>query len=86
MHNLIARAQMQMIGVGQLDLTTDVFQIRRTQRALDRALRTDIHKYRGLYRSVRTGKYTAPRRALGFQKFKHTLPLCIRSLPIFLRR
>ena len=63
----IAGTQMQMVGIRQFDLTADVLQIRRTQCALDRALRADVHKDRCLHRSVRTGEHAATRVTLGFQ-------------------
>ena len=60
LHDLVARAKMQMVRVGQLHLRSDVLQIFRGQRALDGRLRADIHKYRRLHRAVRAGKFAPP--------------------------
>ena len=60
LHNLVARAKMQMVRVGKLHLRSDVLQILRGQRALDGRLRADIHKYRCLHRAVRAGKFAPP--------------------------
>ena len=55
-HDLVSGPQMQMIGVGQLDLRADRFQISSRQRALDRSLRADVHKNRRLNRPMRAEK------------------------------
>ena len=49
---LITGTHVQMIGVGQLDLTADCLQILRRERALDGRLRADIHKHRRLDRAA----------------------------------
>ena len=60
LHNLVARAKMQMVRVRKLHLRSDVLQILRGQRALDGRLRADIHKYRRLHCAVRAGKFAPP--------------------------
>ena len=60
----IARADMQVIGVRQLDLTADLLQVARRESALDRALRADVHEDRSLHCAVRRLQLTAPRAAL----------------------
>ena len=70
-HDFVARAQMQVVGVGELDLCADALQILSAQRTLDRRLRADVHKDRRLDRAVRARKFPAPCRALLFEKFEH---------------
>ena len=61
-----------MVGIGKLHLTADVFQVLGAQRAFDRALGADIHKYRGLHSAVGAGKLTPPGVALLLFQFKHS--------------
>ena len=46
-HQLITGAQMQMVGVAQHDLGTDVFQIQRRQTAFDGGGGGNVHGMRG---------------------------------------
>jgi hypothetical protein len=48
-----------MVGVAQFHLAPDLPQIFRTQRTFDGALRTHIHKHRGLHRTMGAGKFTS---------------------------
>ena len=72
--HFIAWTKVQVICVGQLDLRPNLLQIRRAQRALDRALRADVHKDRRLHRPVRTRKDAPPRVSLFFNDLKHPSP------------
>ena len=65
-HEAVTGSQMQMVGVGKLDLTADGLEVRRAQRALDGALRADVHEHGRLHRAVRAGKYAPPRLPFGF--------------------
>ena len=65
-HEPVAGAQMQMVGVGKLDLTADGLEVRRAQRTLDGTLRADVHEHGRLHRAVRAGKYAPPRLPFGF--------------------
>ena len=51
-HNLIAGAQMQMIGVAEHNLAADILQIQCGKPALDGCCGGHIHKCRGLYRTM----------------------------------
>ena len=62
---------MQVVGIGQFYLTSNVFQIFRAQSAFDGTLRANIHKYRGLDSTVGTGEFAPPRLPLRFFQFKH---------------
>ena len=68
---LITGTKVEMIGIGQFDLTADFLQIMGRNGTLDRALGTHIHKHRGLNGTMRTGKHAAAGTAFGFQYFKH---------------
>lgn len=57
---------MQMVGIGQLHLTPDVFQILGAQRAFNRALRADVHEHRRLDGAVGTDEFSPAGFALGF--------------------
>ena len=72
--HFIAWTKVQVICVGQLDLRPNLLQIRRAQRALDCALRADVHKDRCLHRPVRTRKDAPPRVSLFFNDLKHPSP------------
>ena len=65
-HEAVTGSQMQMVGVGKLDLTADGLEVRRAQRALDGTLRADVHEHGRLHRAVRAGKYAPPRLPFGF--------------------
>ena len=51
-HKLVARAQMQMICVAQLNLTVDILEVICRDGAFNRAAGCDIHKSRSLHSSV----------------------------------
>ena len=73
-HGIVARAQMQVVSVGKLDLAAEILQVKRAHAALDGRLRADIHKDRRLYlAAVRASKFAAPRAAFIFDDLKHTL-------------
>ena len=65
-HHLVGGTQMQVVGIGQLHLTTNIFQILGTEPTFDGGLRAYIHKHRRLYRAMCTGKFTTPGIAFGF--------------------
>ena len=58
-HHFVPWTHMQVIGVGQLHLGTDVLQVLRGHRALNGRHGTHIHKYRCLHHPVYGGQ-TAP--------------------------
>ena len=60
LYQLVARAQVQMVGVGQLHLTADVLQIPGAESALDGPLGAYVHEHRGLDRAMGAGKHTTP--------------------------
>ena len=72
---IVARAQMQVVGVGQLHLAADVLQVLGTEGALDGPLGAYIHKNRGLDRAVGAGKFAPAGLPLRFDHLKHRLPL-----------
>ena len=63
---LITGTHMQMIGIGELYLCFQLFQILGRDSALDGSRRADIHENRRLNCSVRSLKLTAARTALLF--------------------
>ena len=71
-YDLIRRSQMQVIGIGQLHLTADFFQVFGAQCALDGALGAHVHKHRGLDSAVGTGKFAPPCFSFRFFQFKHS--------------
>ena len=74
--NIVAGTQVQVVGIAQLDLTFDAFQIVGAESTLNGTLGAYVHKYRGLYNAaVGAGKAAAPGAALGFDDFKHPLLL-----------
>ena len=74
-HHAVSWAQVEVIGVGQLNLTAQFLQVKGGHRPLDSPLGAHIHKYRGLHRAVRAGKLPPPGRALGFDYSKHSILL-----------
>lgn len=72
LHNAVTGTEMEMIGVGQLNLAAHILQVVGRHCALDGALGADVHKNRGLYRAVGAGKHAPPGSALGLDYFKHT--------------
>ena len=72
LHDSVPGANVQMIGVGQLHLGLDLFQILSRYCSLDGSHRSDIHKNRGLDSSVNGLKLSPFRPALFFQNTIHT--------------
>ena len=69
---LITGAQMQMVGIGQLDLTAYFFQVEGAEPSLDSPLRTYIHKNRRLYlAAMGTPETAASGATLPLDYFKH---------------
>ena len=71
---LVAGSDVQMIGVGELDLAADGFEIGRRECALDGALGADVHKDGRLHAAVRRIENAAPCAALLFKKLIHGRP------------
>ena len=67
-HELVARTQVQMVGVAQHDLCADVLEVERRQPALDGRRRSDVLERGGLDSAVYRGKFTAARSPLLFDK------------------
>ena len=65
-NDLVARTNVQMIGVGQLDLAAELLEVERIDSALDRARRAHVLKDRGLHHAVRRAEFAAPCASLGF--------------------
>lgn len=74
LYELVSRTDVQVIGVRQLNLAADISQVPRRERTLYRALGTYVHEHRCLHRTVRAGKFAAPRAAFGFQQLEHLYP------------
>ena len=65
-HDLIAGAQVQVVGVAELDLAPHLLQVVGGDAALDGGLGAHVHKDRGLNgAAVGAGKFTAPSAAVG---------------------
>ena len=64
--DLVARPDVQMIGVGQLNLAAKLLEIERVNRTLDRTRCADILEYRRLYHAMCRAELTAAGAALGF--------------------
>ena len=77
--HLVAGAQVEVIGVGQLNLTADVLQVVGGYRPLDGPLGAYVHEHRGLGRAVRAGKHAPAGAALLLDYFKH------KKTPLFMR-
>ena len=75
-HHIVAGAQVQVVGVGQLDLRAQLLlQIQRADTALDGRLCAHIHEHRGLHlAAVGAGEHAAPGLPLHFDDFEH---LCL---------
>ena len=70
--HIVAGAQMQMIGVGQLDLAADVLEIKGAEPALDGRLGAHVHKHRCLHHAaVGAAELAPPGAALFFNDLKH---------------
>ena len=73
-HHLVARAQVEVIGVGELDLAAHLLQIVGADAALDGPLGADIHEDGGLHRAaVGALELTPPGLPLSFDDFEHDL-------------
>lgn len=70
---LISGSHVQMVRVGQLDLTADALKILRRERALDGRLRADIHKHRRLNRTVRRREFAPARMTVLANQLIHSL-------------
>jgi hypothetical protein len=66
-NQFIRRPQMQMVRIAQLHLAANIFQILGTERTLNGTLSAHIHKDRGLYCTMGTGKLTPTSLSLGSQ-------------------
>ena len=75
--NLVTRTHMQMIGVGQFNLTAQFLQILCGHRTLNGTLCADILENRCLYGAMGTGKFTAAGISFCFQYLKHVIVLLI---------
>ena len=64
---LIAGADVQMVGVGEFHLAADGLQVLGRERALDSALGANIHKHRCLHQAMGSLKAAAPGVAFLFQ-------------------
>ena len=75
-HHIVSWAQVQVVGVGQLYLRTQlVFQVKGADTALDGGLCAHVHENGSLYlAAVGAGEHTAPGAALLFNDFEHLLP------------
>ena len=69
-HHIVAGAQVQVIGVGELDLAADLLQVQGGHRPLDGGQGAHVHKDRGLGGAVGAGEHPPPGPALGFQQGK----------------
>ena len=65
-HHVVARAKMEMVGVGQLDLAAELLEVQRAHAALDRRLRADVAAVGAL-------EFAAPGLALVFDDLEHSL-------------
>ena len=70
---LISGSHVQMVRVGQLDLTADALKILRRERALDSRLRADIHKHRRLNRTVQRREFAPARMTVLANQLIHSL-------------
>ena len=70
-HHPVSRPQVEVVGVGQLDLTAQRLQVVGGDRPLDGPLGPDIHKNRGLGSSMGAGEHATPGPALRLQDLKH---------------
>ena len=73
LYKLVARSDVEMIGVAELNLRPDVFQIVGVKRTLDRSAGCDILERRRFYRSVNGCKFseTGFSALLDYLKFCH---------------
>ena len=64
--DLVTRTNVQMVGVGQLDLATKLLEVECVNRTLDSTGCADILKDRRLNHAVRRAELTAASTAFGF--------------------
>ena len=69
----ITRTEVQMVGVGKLDLTVKLAELHRVNTAFDRSTRANVHKDGGLDISVYGVEDAASRATVLSKKFKHNL-------------
>ena len=73
-YHVVTRAEMEMVGVGQLDLTAELLEVQRAHAALDRRLRADVHENRRLHlAAVGALEFAAPGLAFVFDDLEHSL-------------
>ena len=60
-----------MVGVGQLDLAADLFQVVGGDRPFDGSLGAHVHEHRGLGGAVGADQLPPPGAAFCFQQVKH---------------
>jgi hypothetical protein len=70
-HNIVSRAQVQMISIAQSYLTAECHKVGRGNATLDSGACRYIHKYGRLYIAVNGVEYSSPRPAFGFYEFEH---------------
>ena len=77
-HHVVAGPQVEVVGVGELDLAADLLEVVGGDRPLDGPLGAHVHKDRGLdHAAVGAGKLAAPGAAFGFDDFEHEkTPIC----------
>ena len=64
--DLITRAHMQVVGIGQLDLAAQFLEVERIDRTLDRARRADVLEDRRLHNAVCRTEFASSCIAFGF--------------------
>ena len=74
LHRLVAGAEVQVVGVAQLDLAAQLVpQVESVDAALDGGLGAHVHEHRRLYHAaVGTLELSPPGAALFFNDFEHT--------------
>ena len=79
--DMVARPQVQVVGVAELDLAAHLLQIMGGDAALDGPLCAYVHEHRRLdHAAVGAGEFAAPGAALGFQHFEHPVISLISNL------
>ena len=79
--DLVPGPQVQVVGVGELDLAAHLFQIVGGDAAFDGTLGAHVHEHRRLdHAAVGAGEFAAPGAALGFQHFEHPVISLISNL------
>ena len=73
-HHVIAGAQVQVVGIGQLDLASQLLQVESIDAPLDGPLRTHVHEHRRLHlAAVGALEFAAPGLAFVFDDLEHSL-------------